>query len=101
IFCFTYGMHRNPEYWENPDDFNPDRFSDENKKKHVPHAYMPFGAGPRLCIGNNFAMMEMQLILSMFVKRYRFEVVKDQKIEVQPLITLRPRNGIKVKIHKR
>jgi cytochrome P450 len=62
---------------------------------------MPFGAGPRLCIGNNFAMMEMQLILSMFAKRYRFEVVKDQKIEVQPLITLRPRNGIKVKIHKR
>ena len=54
-----------------------------------------------VCIGNNFAMMEMQLILSMFVKRYRFEVVKDQKIEVQPLITLRPRNGIKVKIHKR
>ena len=101
IFCFTYGMHRNPEYWENPDSFDPDRFSEENKKKHVPHAYMPFGAGPRLCIGNNFAMMEMQLILSMFSKRYRFEVLNDQSIDVQPLITLRPRNGIKVKVHKR
>ena len=101
IFCFTYGMHRNPEYWENPDSFDPDRFSEENKKKHVPHAYMPFGAGPRLCIGNNFAMMEMQLILSMFSKRYRFEVLSDQNITVQPLITLRPRNGIKVKVHKR
>jgi len=101
IFCFTYGMHRNPEYWENPDTFDPDRFSEENKKKHVPHAYMPFGAGPRLCIGNNFAMMEMQLILSMFSKRYRFEVLSDQNITVQPLITLRPRNGIKVKVHKR
>ena len=101
IFCFVFGMHRNPKYWEQPEKFDPERFSDEHKKKHVPHAYMPFGAGPRLCIGNNFAMMEMQLILSMFVKRYRFEVLKDQKIELQPLITLRPKNGIKVRIHKR
>ena len=101
IFCFTYGMHRNPEYWERPNAFDPERFSEENKKKHVPHAYMPFGAGPRLCIGNNFAMMEMQLILSMFSKRYRFEVIKDQEIDVQPLITLRPKNGIKVRVHKR
>ena len=101
IFVFVYGMHHNPKYWNEPEVFNPERFTPENKKNHVPYAYLPFGGGPRLCIGNNFALMEMQLILSMFVNRFRFEVVPEHKVEANPMITLRPRYGIKMKVHRR
>jgi len=101
IFVFVYGMHHNAKYWNDPEVFDPERFSAENKKNHVPYSYLPFGGGPRLCIGNNFALMEMQLILSMFTKRYRFEVIPEHKVEMNPMITLRPRYGIKMKVHKR
>ena len=102
ISCLIYSMHRHPDFWENPNDFDPERFSSENKKKHVPFSYIPFGGGPRLCIGNNFAMMEMQLIIAMIFNKYSFELIQDKgSIDIQPMITLRPKNGIVVKIKKR
>ncbi len=101
IIAFIYGVHHNPKYWANPEEFNPDRFSIENKKKHVPYSYMPFGGGPRLCIGNNFALMEMQFVLAEMIRKYKVEVIPEQKIELNPLITLRPRYGLKVRISKR
>ena len=64
-------------------------------------AYMPFGGGPRLCIGNNFAMMEMQLVILELLKRYDFKLVANQKIEAMPYVTLQPKNGIQVDITKR
>ena len=101
VVCLVYGVHHNPKYWKDPEKFDPERFSPENKKKHVPFSYIPFGGGPRLCIGNNFALMEMQFVLTMLHRRYQFELLPDQKIEINPLITLRPRYGIKVKVKKR
>lgn len=101
VLCFIYGVHRNKRYWDEPDTFDPERFSPENKKNHKPFSYMPFGGGPRLCIGNNFALMEMQFVLAMMIKRYKFSLVEDQEIDINPLITLRPRHGIKVKVSKR
>ena len=102
ISCLIYSMHRHPDFWENPNDFDPERFSSENKKKHIPFSYIPFGGGPRLCIGNNFAMMEMQLIIAMIFNKYSFELIQDKgSIDIQPMITLRPKNGIVVKIKKR
>ena len=102
ISCLIYSMHRHSDFWENPNDFDPERFSSENKKKHVPFSYIPFGGGPRLCIGNNFAMMEMQLIIAMIFNKYSFELIQDKgSIDIQPMITLRPKNGIVVKIKKR
>tara|TARA_B100001250_G_C19288675_1_gene566499 strand:- start:288 stop:575 length:288 start_codon:yes stop_codon:yes gene_type:complete len=95
-------MHRHPDFWNKPNEFDPDRFSSENKKKHIPFSYIPFGGGPRLCIGNNFAMMEMQLIIAMIFQKYKFELVTDKdSIDIQPMITLRPKNGIRVKVRKR
>ena len=95
-------MHRHPDFWSKPNEFVPDRFSSENKKKHTPVSYIPFGGGPRLCIGNNFAMMEMQLIIAMIFQKYKFELVTDKdSIDIQPMITLRPKNGIRVKVRKR
>lgn len=101
VVTFIYGIHRNPNYWENPDQFVPTRFSKANSKEIKKFAFLPFGGGPRMCIGNNFAMMEMQLILVHFVRKYKWKLVADQKIEYQPLITLRPRHGIKMQIQKR
>lgn len=100
VVALVYSMHRNPKYWENPDSFSPERFAPELKTNKNP-AYMPFGAGPRLCIGQSFALMEMQLILAMMIKRYKFEVIPNQEIDVKPLITLRSMNGIFMKLHKR
>jgi cytochrome P450 len=101
VLCFIYGVHRSKRYWDDPDKFDPERFTPENKKKHKPFSYMPFGGGPRLCIGNNFALMEMQFVLAMMIKRYKFTLVEDQEIDINPLITLRPRYGIKMKVSKR
>lgn len=101
VICFIYGVHRCKRYWDAPEIFDPERFSPENKAKQIPFSYMPFGGGPRLCIGNNFALMEMQFVLAMMIKRYRFEVVKDQNIDINPMVTLRPRYGIKMTVKMR
>ncbi len=94
VVTYFYGAHHSSAYWQNPEVFDPNRFSKENKKQHIPFAYSPFGGGPRMCIGNNFAMMEMQLVLAAMLRQYDFELVPNQKVESQPLITLRPKNGI-------
>ncbi|MGO4772105.1 cytochrome P450 [Flavobacterium sp. W22_SRS_FK3] len=83
-----YELHRNPKYWENPNEFNPERFLGEQKKHSMQYFY-PFGAGPRMCIGTGFAIYEMCLTLSYIVKKY---VIKSSKTEIEfnPLITLKP-----------
>ena len=91
---FIYGAHRDPRYWTEPNKFIPERFDEENMKQMHNFNYFPFGGGPRLCIGNNFAMMEMQLILAYIIPRYDFSLVSNQEIIAQPLVTLRPKNGI-------
>lgn len=101
IAAFVYGVHHNPKYWEDPEKFDPERFSPENKKKQVPFSYLPFGGGPRICIGKNFAVMEMQFILAMFIRRYKFELSPGQNVGFKPLLTLSPTNGIKVRVQKR
>lgn len=83
-----YELHRNKKYWDKPEAFKPERFFDEKRKQIMPY-YMPFGAGPRLCIGNNFAMYEMILAVSAIIKK--FNVSSDNDIiKINPLITLKP-----------
>ncbi len=101
MVLFTYGVHHSEKLWDNPEAFIPDRFTKENMKKQPAFSYFPFGGGPRLCIGNNFAMMEMQLILTQLIRRYEFELVENQEIVPQTLITLRPKNGIRVRVRRR
>lgn len=101
VGAFVYGLHRNPAYWENPDTFDPDRFSAENKKNHTPNSFLPYGGGPRMCVGKNFAQMQMQFIFAMLIKRYKFVMSPNQVIDFKPLLTLCPSNGIKVRVEKR
>ena len=99
VIPYIYGIHHSEKVWDDPEKFIPERF-DQNQERH-PFAFMPFGGGPRLCIGNNFAMMEMEMFLKAFVERFDFELVTGQKIEMQPLVTLRPKNGIKMMVKNR
>jgi cytochrome P450 len=83
-------MHRHPELWENPDRFQPERF--DNGSRQFSSQYFPFGAGPRKCIGNNFAMFEMIIALQEIVSKYTINPKFDE-IEITPLITLKPKNA--------
>ncbi|WP_281235345.1 cytochrome P450 [Flavobacterium gelatinilyticum] len=93
-----YELHRNPKYWERPDEFIPERFLGEQKKKSMPYFY-PFGAGPRMCIGSGFAVYEMCLAISQIVKRYVIKS-KSTSIAFNPLVTLKPVN-VEVSFSKR
>lgn len=89
VILFYYGLHRDERYWDNPTSFLPERFLNIQSIKDKPKAYYPFGAGPRLCIGNNFAMAEMAIFLEGFI--HRFEIKPDGNIpSLKPLVTLRP-----------
>ncbi len=83
-----YEMHRNTSYWTDANQFKPERFSEKHKKK-ITSCYMPFGAGPRLCIGNNFAMYEMILAINAIINKFKIET-NTTKVKFNPLITLKP-----------
>ena len=85
-----YEIHRHPKLWEDPEDFKPERFADGGRK--FSSHYFPFGAGPRKCIGNNFAMFEMIMAVTTLVSEYTIEP-QFENIEITPLITLKPKNG--------
>ncbi|WP_062056567.1 cytochrome P450 [Aquimarina longa] len=88
-----YEIHRHKDFWSDPEKFDPDRFASEVDKKGYSNCYFPFGAGPRMCIGNNFAMYEMIIAISTLIKKYKISTDVDE-IEVEPLITLKPKNAI-------
>jgi cytochrome P450 len=90
-------LHRHPALWENPEGFDPERFLKPDPARHK-LAYMPFGAGPRLCIGNAFAMMEMQIVLPMIVRRMRAELEPNARVELDPSVTLRPKHGVPMRL---
>lgn len=100
VIC-PYGMHRNPAYFENPRTFDPTNFSPEKVERRHKYAYLPFGGGPRICIGNSFALMEGVLILAMLAQRFRVRVCPGQDIVPLPTITLRPKHGVLVKLEGR
>lgn len=89
-----YVLHRRPELFPDPLRFDPTRFDKAKVKERNKHAYLPFGGGPRTCIGNMFALMEMQIVLAMAVRRFDFSVAPDFEVVLDPSVTLRPKNGI-------
>jgi cytochrome P450 len=87
-------IHRHPAHWDNPEGFDPDRFLDARAERRHRYAYLPFGGGPRQCIGNGFAMMEAQIIVAMIAQRHRLELVCGERVEIDPTVTLRPKSGV-------
>src|SRR5258706_2282318 len=94
-------IHRHRTLWDNPERFDPERFSPARSQGRHRFAYLPFGAGPRVCIGMALAMTEAQLILATLAQRFRLALVPDQKIVLQHRITMRPRDGIKMVLSPR
>lgn len=94
---YIRGMHRHPQYWEAPDQFIPERW---NQPDINTDAFMPFGAGPRLCIGEHFAMMEMEMILTAIIRHWDFTLC-NMDVHEKPLVTLRPLEPVLIQIRSR
>uniref|UniRef100_A0A674PL55 aromatase n=1 Tax=Takifugu rubripes TaxID=31033 RepID=A0A674PL55_TAKRU len=94
----VFGIHRNASIWENPNVFDPLRFLPENISKRPPHAFVPFSAGPRNCIGQNFAMNEMKVVIAMTLLKYELLEEPTLKPKIIPRLVLRSLNGIHIKI---
>ena len=101
VFINVLGAHRRADVWPEPDAFRPERFTADQEKLLPRCAYMPFGAGSRVCIGNHFALMEGHVLLGTILRRLRFERETDAPVDVEPLVTLRPRGPVTLRARAR
>ena len=98
LFLSLYHLHRHKAYWQQADDFIPERFIGKQNPLLNTNAYYPFGAGPRMCIGFNFATMEITIVLAQLLYHFDFEIDTNHEVILEPLVTLKPKNGIKLNI---
>jgi cytochrome P450 len=98
LFMPTWVVQRDPRFFEKPDEFKPERWTPEFIAGLPKYTYFPFGGGPRVCIGNSFAMMEIVLLLATIAQQFRPTLAPDQEVVLQPAMSLRPRDGIKMTI---
>ena len=101
VAVVAWTLHRHPEFWPDPDRFEPDRFEPDRAGARHSYCYLPFGAGPRTCIGAGMAMLETQLVLAQIVQRFRVHPVPDHPIETHAKVTLKPRYGMPVTMSRR
>ena len=96
VIVHVHGAHHAARHWQDAESFDPSRFVKANDKLRTPFTYLPFGGGPRTCIGNNYAMLQILMILSELVRKYDFALAPGQTIEAEPMVILRPRHGIRM-----
>ncbi|MFV2059927.1 MAG: cytochrome P450 [Gammaproteobacteria bacterium] len=101
IFIAPYFLHRHPDYWADAETFDPERFTEAAVKKQHKNAYIPFSAGPRRCIGDFFATIEMQIHIGLMARSFKLEYIPDAAIKLDPDVNLRTRNPILMKITNR
>ena len=101
VYLSPYHMHRHPALWPDPERFDPERFSPEREAAIPRMAYLPFSTGPRVCIGSAFAMMEARLLLAALARRWQLRLLSDQPIQPEPMITLRPSEGLRMRVQAR
>lgn len=99
VFVPPYVVHRNPEFWTNPEGFDPERMAPEAQQGRHRYAYYPFGGGPRKCIGDYFGLLEMQLVVPMLLQSFDLELVPGHPIEAQPAVSLRVKDGLPMTVH--
>jgi cytochrome P450 len=92
VIISPYAVHRRPDFWEDPQAFHPERFGRASEQHRF--AYIPFGGGPRLCIGSGFAAVEAHLIMAMVAQRFELELAPSARVQVDALVTLRPHDGL-------
>jgi len=101
VFMPQWVIHRDSRWFDDPEVFRPERWEDGLMQKIHRYAYFPFGGGPRICIGNNFALMEASLILATIARKYSLKLAPDATIALLPTMTLRPAHGVKVILSRR
>jgi cytochrome P450 len=101
VWVGQYIVHRDRRFFDDPESFRPERWEGDLARRLPKYAYFPFGGGPRVCIGNAFAMMEAVLLLSTIARRFRLELVPEHPIEAVAAVTLRPRHGVRVWVERR
>jgi cytochrome P450 len=94
-------MHRHPDYWPDAERYDPGRFTAEAERTRPATAYLPFSAGPRRCIGDYFAMVEMQIHFSMMLPTFHLEYLDETPLELEPFINLRTKHNLRYRISKR
>jgi cytochrome P450 len=98
VMPFFWGVHRHPDFWEDPDAFLPERFAPGAREGQDPFSYVPFSAGKRICIGNTFSLVESVLLIALLLQRATFSLVPDQQIGVKMIATLRPSAPVQVRL---
>jgi cytochrome P450 len=98
VFICPYMAHRHPDFWVNPEGFDPERFSAERAQGRHRYAFFPFGGGPRICIGDAFALLEMRLVVAMVAQRYRLDLVPGHPVVPQATISLRAKHGVLMRV---
>ena len=101
VLVNTCSLHRDPRFYADPGRSDPERFGPGCEERIPRYAYLPFGGGPRVCIGNGFAMMEARLILATVAQRYRLSLESGQDIRPVQLVTLRPNGPVRMQIERR
>jgi cytochrome P450 len=101
ILMSPYVMHHDPRYYPDPTEFDPERWTAEARASRPKFAYFPFGGGPRVCIGEQFAWMEGVLLIATIARRWRMRLAEGQRVDTRPMITLRPRYGMRMRVERR
>jgi cytochrome P450 len=94
VMVCPYTLHRHPGFWEAPERFDPERFKTDHPKTRPQYAYIPFGAGPRFCVGNHLGMMEATIVLAMVVRELRLTMVPGHRVSPEPMLSLRLGGGL-------
>jgi len=101
VAIFPWTVHRDPRYFERPLEFVPERWDDDFAKRLPRCGYFPFGVGPRVCIGNTFAIAELVLMVAAIARKFQLQLAPGHRVLLSPSLTLRPRKGIRVVLKKR
>jgi cytochrome P450 len=96
VVPYIYGVHHNAEVWDNPEIFDPSRFERAASGKRHPFAHIPFGGGPRVCIGQNMALMQILLVMISVIRKYNFRLSVNEAVDIHPMMILRPAGPIKM-----
>ncbi|HEX3588113.1 MAG TPA: cytochrome P450 [Pseudonocardiaceae bacterium] len=100
VLICPYTLHRHPAFWDEPDRFDPDRFDPDAPPGRPRYAYIPFGAGPRFCVGNHLGLLEATLVLVTLVRELRLTVVPGHDVVPEPMLSLRVRGGLPMTVHE-
>jgi cytochrome P450 len=100
VLICPYTLHRHPRFWERPDQFMPERFSPEGSRDRPRYAYLPFGAGPRFCVGSHLGMMEAVLVVAMVAREFRLRLPPGRRVVPEPMLSLRVRGGLPMTVQR-